>query len=464
MRAALGNGATRTYITSMDSLDAARAQMEISLGFHMIFAALGIGMPLLMVIAEGLYVRRGDPHHLVMAKKWAKATSVLFVVGAVSGTALSFELGLLWPGFVAFAGPIVGPAFTLEGYAFLTEAIFIGIYLYGWDRLTAKQHWWTGVAVAVSACASGILVVGANAWMQSPRGYTLRAGELVDLDPLAVFANPSWVPLALHSTLACYASVGFAVAGVYAYALVRGRGGDYERAALRIAMTMGVAAALLQPLSGDRLAKLLHQTQPAKLAAMEAHFETRASAPLLVGGIPDEGGRTVRYGFAIPGVLSFLATGDSEAVIVGLDDIPEDERPNPVVCHVAFQIMVLSGFAMAAVGAAYALQAWLSRKAAAARDPRGLLWAIVLASPLGFLALEAGWVVTEAGRQPWIVYGVMRTADAVTPRTDVFGSLVAFGSLYVMLGAALVLVLRRISTMSVHVHSAVKAHDSSDPS
>lgn len=424
--------------------------MELSLAFHMIFAALGIGMPLLMMIAEGLYVRRKNPHYLVLAKKWAKVTSVLFVVGAVSGTALSFELGLLWPGFVSFAGPIVGPAFTLEGYAFLTEAIFIGIYLYGWERLSPRQHWWTGVAVAASACASGVLVVGANAWMQSPRGFSMVDGRLVDLDPLAVFANPSWAPLAIHSTLACYASVGFAVAGVYAYSLLRGRGGDYERSALRIAMAMGVVAALLQPLSGDLLAKLLHATQPAKLAAMEAHFETSRDAPLLVFGIPDPEARTVRYGLRIPGMLSFLATGDRHAVVVGLDDIPADERPNPIVCHVAFQIMVLSGFAMAGVGAAWA---WLTRGQRKHFEHKGLLLAIVLAAPLGFLALEAGWVVTEAGRQPWIVYGVMRTADAVTPRQDVSASLAAFGALYLMLGAALILVLRRIRTMSVDTHS-----------
>lgn len=433
----------------MNSLEAARAQMELSLGFHMIFAALGIAMPLLMVAAETIHVRTGSRVHLVLARKWAKATSVLFVVGAVSGTALSFELGLLWPGFVAFAGPIVGPAFALEGYAFLTEAIFLGIYLYGWDRLTPKQHLATGVAVAVSACASGVLVVGANAFMQSPRGYTMVGTELVDVDPFAVFTNPSFVPLAIHSTLACYASVGFAVAGVYAYAMLRGRRRAYERAGLSLAMTMGVIAALLQPLSGDLLAKLLYRTQPAKLAAMEAHFETRTHAPLLVLGWPDPEARTVRYGLELPGMLSFLATGDVSARIIGLDDFPRGERPNPIVCHVAFQLMVLSGFAMSGLGLLWFAAArfrprWLGSRA--------MLGAITLASPLGFLALEAGWVVTEVGRQPWIVYGVLRTADAVTPRTDVLPSLIAFGTLYVMLGAALVLVLRRIRRMEIDLH------------
>lgn len=425
--------------------------MELSLGFHMIFAALGVGMPLLMVLAEGRFLRDGSRHHLALARTWAKATSALFVVGAVSGTALSFELGLLWPGFVSFAGPIVGPAFTLEGYAFLTEAIFLGIYLYGWERLTPKQHFATGVAVAASACASGVLVVGANAFMQSPRGFRLVDGELVDLDPLAVFANPSWGPLALHSTLACYAAVGFAVAGVYAHARLRGRDSAYERAGLRLAMGMAVVATLLQPLSGDLLAKLLHRTQPAKLAAMEAHFETSTEAPLFILGIPDPRARTVENGIAIPGLLSLLATGDSGGRVLGLDAFPEDERPNVLVCHFAFQLMVLSGFVLAAISAVFV---YLHVRRSRARNAAWLSRSIVLASPLGFVALEAGWVVTEAGRQPWIVYGVMRTSEAVTPRTDVGAALVAFGALYLVLGSALVLVLRRIRTLAFEERSS----------
>ncbi len=428
--------------------------MELSLGFHMIFAALGIGMPLLMTLAEGTYLRTGSRVHLELARTWAKATSVLFVVGAVSGTALSFELGLLWPGFVAFAGPIVGPAFTLEGYAFLTEAIFLGIYLYGWDRMSPRSHFGSGVAVAISSCASGILVVGANAFMQSPRGFRLEAGELVDLDPLAVFANPSWVPLALHSTLACYAAVGFAVAGVYAAAILRGEGGRYERAGLRLAMGMAVVASLLQPLSGDLLAKLLHRTQPAKLAAIEAHFETSRHAPLWLFGIPDEEQRTVRAGIAVPSALSFLATGTPSGEVVGLDAFAADERPNVLVCHLAFQAMVLSGMILAAIGSVFA---WLAYRRSRALFARPLMRAILLVSPLGFVALEAGWVVTEAGRQPWIVYGVMRTAEAVTPRTDVGASFVAFGALYLILGAALVVVLRRIRKLAA-------SHRASEPS
>lgn len=430
----------------MDSLTAARAQMEVSLGFHMIFAALGIGMPLLMVIAEHRFLRTRDVVYRTLAQKWSKATAVLFVVGAVSGTALSFELGLLWPGFMAFAGPALGPAFTLEGYAFLIEAIFLGLYLYGWEKLTPRQHWLTGIPVAVSGALSGILVVGANAWMQSPRGYVAEGGRLVDVDPLAVFTNPSWAPLALHSTLACYVSVGFAVAGVYAYGMLRGRNQTYHRAGLRIAMTVGVVSAVLQPLSGDVLAKLLHRTQPEKLAAMEAHFETQAGAPLLILGLPDPETRTVRYGVHVPKALSVLATGDPNGVIRGLDEFPEDERPNVIACHVAFQIMVLAGFALVGLGLVWAYGT-LRKKPFVYGRP--MLRALVLASPLGFLALEAGWVVTEVGRQPWIVYRVMRTAEAVTPRDDVAFSLVAFAALYAFLAYALVAMLLHLAKKPV---------------
>ena len=433
----------------MDSLTAARAQMEVSLGFHMVFAALGIGMPLLMVIAEQRFLATGLTHFRDLAQKWSKATALLFVVGAVSGTALSFELGLLWPGFMGFAGPALGPAFTLEGYAFLIEAIFLGLYLYGWEKLTPKQHWLTGIPVAVSGALSGILVVGANAWMQSPRGFVAENGRLIDVDPLAVFTNPSWAPLALHSTLACYVSVGFAVAGIYAYGMLRGRSEPYHRAGLRIAMIVGVVSALVQPLSGDILAKLLHRTQPEKLAAMEAHFETQAGASLLVGGIPDVEARTVHYGLHIPRALSVLATGDPNGVVRGLDDFPEDERPNVLVCHIAFQIMVGAGFGLMGLGL---LWTWGTYKKRAFVHGENMLRALVLASPLGFIALEAGWVVTEVGRQPWIVYRVMRTADAVTPRDDVGASLITFTALYAFLAYALVLMLMRLANKPIEGH------------
>ncbi len=425
----------------MTALTAARVQMELSLAFHIVFAALGIGMPVLMLVAEGLHLRTKKPHYRELAKKWGKATALLFVVGAVSGTALSFELGLLWPRFMAFAGPVLGPAFALEGYAFLIEAIFVGLYLYGWDRMSPRAHFWSGVPVAVSGMLSGVLVVGANAWMQSPRGYTAVAGKVVQVDMFATFKNPSWLPLAVHSTLSCYIAVGFAVAGVYAIGMLRGRRDDYHRSGLLLAISLGAIAAVLQPLSGHKVAEMVGHTQPEKLAAMEAHFKTQHGAPALLGGIPNADTGEVRYGIEIPKALSLLATGDPNGKVLGLEEFPRDERPNVLLCHLAFDTMVGCGMALIGLGGLFFV-VWRKKKG---EVPRSLLWLVGLGSPLGFVALEAGWFVTEAGRQPWIIYRVMRVSEAVTPRTDVGVSLAVYTGLYLLLAVALVSLLRALA-------------------
>jgi cytochrome d ubiquinol oxidase subunit I len=424
----------------VDVLTAARLQMEVSLGFHMIFAALGIGMPLLMLIAEWLWLRTGDAHYRELAQKWGKATALTFAVGAVSGTALSFELGLLWPRFMALAGGVIGPAFALEGYAFFIEAIFLGLYLYGWERLTPRAHWWAGVPIAVSGLLSGILVVAANAWMQAPSDFEAVGGRLVAVDPLSVFATPAWLHLALHSSLSCYVATGFAVAGVYALGLLRGRRDAYHRSGLNIAMLVGGIAALLQPLSGDFSARRIAEYQPAKLAAMEAHYETSSHVPLLIGGIPDGAGG-VRGALRIPSGLSMLVGRDPATVVTGLNDFPEDERPPVGITHVAFQVMVGCGLVMVALAIAYA---WRRRRGPI-DDDWMLLRAIVVAAPLGYIALEAGWIVTEVGRQPWMIYGIMRTEDGVTPVGEVPYTLFGFSLLYLALGSALAWLLRRLA-------------------
>lgn len=421
----------------MDTLTAARAQMEVSLGFHMIFAALGIGLPLLLLIAEGLWLRTGQEHYRALARQWAKATALTFAVGAVSGTALSFELGLLWPEFMRVAGPTIGSAFTLEGFAFFIEAIFLGLYLYGWDRLSPRAHFLTGIPVAVSGLASGVLVVAVNAYMQYP---ALDAAGQVRTDPLAPFASPAWLHMSLHSSLSCYIATGFAAAGVYARGLLRGRNDAYHRSGLRIALAVAAVTALLQPLSGDVSARAVAELQPAKLAAMEAVFATERGAPLLIGGWPDADARTVRYAIEIPRGLSFLAHHDFNAEVSGLDRVPRADWPNVTVTHIAFQIMVGCGFLLAAIGALYWLLQWRRRE-----PNRAVLAALLAVAPLGFLALEAGWVVTEVGRQPWVINGVMRTADAVTTVDDVHLTFFAFCVLYAILGAVLVMLLRRLA-------------------
>jgi cytochrome d ubiquinol oxidase subunit I len=425
----------------MDVLTAARAQMEVSLAFHMVFAALGIGLPLLMVGAEGMWLRTGRAHWRDLARKWAKAAALTFAIGAVSGTALSFELGLLWPRFMAAAGDVLGPAFVLEGYAFFLEAIFLGLYLYGWERLSPRAHWLTGMGVAVSGTASGILVVAANAWMQDPTGYALVGGRPVATTPWAPFLSPAWFQMSLHSTLSAWIATAFAAAGVYAAGLLRGRRDAYHRAGLALAMALAAPAALLQPLSGDVSARQVAASQPAKLAAFEAHFRTEAGAPLVIGGIPDVRTRTVRGAVRVPKMLSFLATHHPNATVVGLDSVPPELWPNVPITHLAFDLMVGFGTALAALGAWFWIARWRKRE-----PGRWLLRAVLVASPLGFLALQAGWIVTEAGRQPWVIYGVMRTADGVTPVPGVPATFFGFSALYAVLGTALALLLRRLAT------------------
>ena len=424
----------------MHDLLAARAQMALSLAFHILFAAAGIALPLLMVLAEWRWQRTGDASYLQLTKRWAKGTAILFAVGAVSGTVLSFELGLLWPGFMKWAGAIIGLPFSLEGLAFFTEAIFLGIYLYGWNRVSPRMHLFAGVIVAVSGAASAIFVVIANAWMNTPTGFRLVNGQPVDIDPIAAMMNPAAFGQTLHMMLAAYAAIGFAVAGIHAFLLLRNNRSSFHRHALELALLVGGIAAILQPISGDIVGQVLAKTQPAKLAAMEGHFKTEAGAPLRLGGWPDEATQTTPYALELPYGLSLLAFHDAQATVKGLADFPRDEWPPVAIVHVAFQIMVAAGTAMMLVALWAAWHKWRKRSLL---DSRGLLWAIVAASPLGFVAIETGWTVTEVGRQPWVIYGIVKTADAVTPMPGLQIPFITFTLLYVFLAVSVVWLLVR---------------------
>ncbi|MGH7509116.1 MAG: cytochrome ubiquinol oxidase subunit I [Gemmatimonadales bacterium] len=424
----------------MSDLLAARSQMAMSLAFHIIFAVVGIGMPVLMVIAERRWQKTGDAIYLELAKRWAKGTAILFAVGAVSGTVLSFELGLLWPGFMELAGPIIGMPFSLEGFAFFTEAIFLGIYLYGWDRISRRAHIWAGVAVAVSGAASGIFVVIANAWMNSPTGFDLVDGRIVNVDPIAGMMNPMAFQQTLHMTLAAYVATGFVVAGIHAFLLMLDPHNAFHRRAMSVALLVGVPAALLQPISGDLAARAVARYQPAKLAAMEAHFQTAAGVPLVIGGWPDMDTGEIRYAIKIPNGLSLLAFHDPGAVVKGLNEFPREDWPNVPIVHTAFQIMVGLGTYLAL------LSLWIGWMAFKRKDlaaNRLLLGAIAVSAPMGFIAIEAGWTVTEVGRQPWVIYGVLRTADAVTPMPGLIVPFLLFTLLYCFLGVVVAWLLYR---------------------
>ena len=341
---------------------------------------------------------------------------------------------------MAFAGAIIGMPFSLEGFAFFTEAIFLGIYLYGWDRISPFQHWLAGILVAISGAVSGIFVVTANAWMNTPAGFTLVNEQVTQIDPIAAMLNPATLHEVLHMTLAAYVATGFAVAAVHAYFFLKNRQSTFHRLALGIALTVACIAIPLQIASGDFSAKSVARLQPAKFAALESHFETGAGAPIILGGIPNEATQQVEYGLKIPYLLSLLAHNDPNATVTGLDAFPREQWPNVLLVHWSFDIMVGSGVVMLAV-AVWAGWLWWRRRAVP--DNRWFLRTLVVAGPLGFLALETGWMVTELGRQPWIIYGVLRTADAVTPMPGLVTPFVTFTLVYIFLTIVLVFLLRR---------------------
>lgn len=430
----------------MDDLLAARSQMAMSLAFHIVFAAIGIAMPLLMIIAEWKWLRSKDEIYLTLAKRWAKGTAILFAVGAVSGTVLSFELGLLWPRFMGYAGSIIGMPFSLEGFAFFTEAIFLGIYLYGWKRVPPRAHLFAGAMVALSGALSGIFVVIANAWMNAPTGFRLVNGQPVDIDPIAAMFNSAALPQTIHMTLAAYAATGFVVAGIHAFMLRRDPYNRFHKAALAIALLVGGVSAILQPLSGDFLAKTVAVTQPVKLAAFEGHFETEQGASFRIGGLPDEEARVTRYSIEIPSALSVLAYGDPNAVVKGLNDFPADQHPPVAIVHIAFQIMVACGVAMMLISLWGAWRYLRGRRNRTWLNSKWFLRALIAAAPLGFIGIETGWIVTEVGRQPWIIYGVMRTSEAVTPMPGLIVPFITFTVLYIFLALVTVwLLLRQVA-------------------
>jgi cytochrome bd ubiquinol oxidase subunit I len=421
-------------------LSAARWLFGSSLAFHILFAAVGVAMPLMMVIAEWRWRRTGAAVHLELAHRWAKGTAILFAVGAVSGTVISFELGLLWPRFMAFAGPIIGMPFSLEGFAFFAEAIFLGIYLYGWERVSPRLHLASGVLVAVSGALSAFFITLANAWMNHPAGFSVVLGQAAGVDPLVAMFPPGWQHEVLHVLLSSYAAAGFAVAGIHAFFLRRDPRSAFHRAALGIALGVGGVSALLQPLSGDFSARQIAVTQPLKLAALEGHFHTGRGVPLHLGGLPDADAAVTRWSVDLPYGLSLLAFHDPAAEVKGMLDFPRESWPDPLKVHLAFQVMVALGTAMAGLALTGLALAWRRR---GVPTSRWFLTATAVSGPFGFLALEAGWLVTEWGRQPFTIWGVMRTADAVTPVAHLAVPLWGFGAIYAFLAVMVTTLLWR---------------------
>lgn len=423
----------------MENIDAARLQMAFTLIFHIVFACIGMVMPFFMIVAHKKWLNTRNPIYLTLTKSWQKGVAIFFVTGAVSGTALSFELGLLWPEFMKYAGPIIGMPFSLEGAAFFVEAVALGFYLYGWKKLPEKFHWFTGVIVGIAGVSSGILVVSANGWMNAPSGFDYVNGAFLNIDPIKALLNPAWFTQALHMTLAAFTATGFAVAGIHAYQVYKNKHPELHKKAFKIAITFGAIAALLQPISGDLSAKDIAKRQPVKLAAMEAHYNTEKGAPLYIGGIVNNETQEVNYKIKIPNALSFLAFGDFNAEVKGLNDFPEDERPNVAMVHYAFQIMVGLGTLLLLAGLFF----FISLKKKKWRLNKRYWILFIVLAPTGFIALEAGWIVTEVGRQPWIIHNIMKTKDAVTPMPGMVYSFYLYVIVYTVLTLAVTWLMSR---------------------
>jgi cytochrome d ubiquinol oxidase subunit I len=417
----------------------ARQMQALSLAVHIPLVCFGIAFPVLVLFAEWRYLRTGDELYRTLARRWSRIMLALFAVGVVTGTILSFELGLLWPVWMQDFGNVFGLGFTLEGFSFFLEAIFIGIYAYGWDRLPARAHFLCGIPVALAGVAGSLFVIAVNGWMNHPTGFTLAGGKAVDVHPWqALFADPLFWSEYVHMYFAAFIVCGFLLAGAYAWSFLHGRRGRYQRTALGITLSAAAVAAPLQVIVGDWAARDVAVYQPVKLAAMEGLSSTTAGAAEHLLGWYN--GHAVVWGIEIPRLLSLLAFHNPSAAVRGLDIVPLADQPPVNLVRFAFQTMVGIGTLLAAIGLVYLYLRFRRRGL-----PRWLLWAVVAGGPLSVVALIAGWITTEVGRQPWIVYQVMRVSQAVTGASDIPVGYGTLSVVYLVLAVIVFFILRRLA-------------------
>jgi cytochrome d ubiquinol oxidase subunit I len=436
--------ATGLGSASQPDLVWAREMQALSFAVHIPLTCFGIAFPALVVYTEGLWLRTGDPTYRALAKRWSKVMMIIFAVGVVTGTILSFELGLLWPNFMATFGEVFGLAFGLEGFSFFVEAIFIAIYVYGWDRLPPRAHLLSGLPIIAAGMTGSLFVIAVNGWMNHPVGFDITsAGDVTNVRPWAALFNENFWHEFVHMYLAAFMVSGFVVAAVYARAYLRGERSRYVRAGLVIPLTVAAFAAPAQVIVGDWAGRTVADLQPTKLATFEGLAETTKGAPFHIGGWYTQDGE-IKLGIEIPKLLSVLAKHDPNATVQGLDAVPPDDRPGPInVVRFAFQTMVGIGTALALLGVFYAGLWWKE-----GRLPRTLWFyrGVVAAGPLAVVALLSGWVVTEVGRQPWIVYEVMRVEDAVTGAGGLPFVFTAVALVYAALIAIVYWLLRRLAS------------------
>jgi cytochrome bd ubiquinol oxidase subunit I len=424
-----------------DHLLQARQMQALSFAVHIPLVCFGIAFPLMVLVMEWLGHRTGDPIYLAIARRWSRIMVALFAVGVITGTILSFEMGLLWPNFTATFGGVFGLGFAIEGFSFFLEAIFIGIYIYGWDRLSPRAHMLSALPIVFTGFTGSLMVIAVNAWMNHPGGFRLVRGEAVDIDPVdALFGNSYLWHELVHMYLAGYIVTGFVVAGAYAVSRLRGRWGRYERTALVVPLTIAALASPVQLLVGDWAARDVAESQPTKLAALEGLGRTEKGAPIHILGWYHDG--EVKFGIGIPKMLSVLAFHDPNARVEGLDAVPPDQRPPVNIVRICFQAMVGIGTLLAALGA---LVLYRRVRRRALPEWRWFYYGLAAAGPLSVVALICGWIVTEVGRQPWVVYRVMPTSQAVTAAGGIPVGYATLWIVYLAVGAGVVWILRRLA-------------------
>ena len=432
-------------ILAVDPLPWARAQMAFTLGVHIILVPLGVAWAFMILVAEHKAIKHGDEDARLLARRWSKVLAVTFAVGAVTGTVLTFEFGLLWPRFMGRFGDAFGIPFAIEGLFFFLEAIFLAIYIYGWDRLSPRAHFWSGVPIVVAGIGGTASVIAANAWMNQPSGFVLNAaGKVVRVEPMRVIFNRAFPYETAHMLIAAYLVGGFLIASVYAVAMLRGRRDRYHRLGFLIAFTVAAVSAPVQLVVGDFVARAVFHDDPVKFAAIEMVRTTHRDVPEVLGGYLDNHGRQ-HAGIKIPGVASLLSGYSTSTRIKGLTSVPARDRPTYAqvnTIHLAWDLMVGIGTALAALAAWFGFAWW--RKRDLPQTP-WFLRAAAVAGIASVVALEAGWVVTEVGRQPWIVHNYMRVADGATTNNGVWITFVVIVCVYAAVATATILVLRSMA-------------------
>ncbi|WNF22236.1 cytochrome ubiquinol oxidase subunit I [Mesobacillus jeotgali] len=422
-----------------ESVFFSRVLTELTLSFHIIYATIGVGIPLMIMIAQWLGIKKQDEHYILLARRWTRGFVITVAVGVVTGTAIGLQLSLLWPNFMELAGNVIALPLFMETFAFFFEAIFLGIYLYTWDRFeNQKKHLLLLIPVAIGASFSAVFITIVNAFMNAPQGFDLVDGQLVNINPILAMFNPAMPTKVAHVLATAYMTSAFVLASIGAFRLLKGSNHIYHKKALFLTMKIGLIFSIAAAVIGDFSGKYLAEYQPEKLAAAEWHFETHEGAPLMLYGVLDDG--EVKYALEIPYALSILAHSNPNAEVIGLNEFPEDEIP-PLYIHYLFDGMVTIGMWMMALSLAYVVGVWMKWSFIRTRWYR---WLIVFGGPLSMVAIELGWWFAEVGRQPWILRGIMKVEDAATTSGQVDLMLLLFAGLYLILAIGSTVVLTRM--------------------